>query len=504
MRLVFRESLPIKFYLMALRYIFISMILFNYTNAQDWSPTVILPKFNNGFIRSLDIGYYNDSMLFVAWDQDTNSNYYTDIINVSRCTGGIWSTPLTISSVNALASYPKFFLDHSDTLHIIWGERTTATISRINLIKHSKWNGVNWTIPETLIVNDSIMEDCYYYSLNDENVTQLIYGLAGPPDPSFGLRYKYKKNSIWYGPYSIRGNDDFNALKAQDGRLHVAYIDAEITNHDNDVYYQYLDSCNGSWNGPYVIHYSDLLDTMSFCPYLAVDTFGVKYCFWTEDYHGDCTTDDVLYSRSNDTAWSNPINITAEILPKYTIDCPTVIIDNYNFIHVGIGNYNDDHLDTATVYYKYYNGSNWSASYIISRVLAISTGIRLLADNITKLHIAWIADTLNDRRICYRSRNLLSILEWKTYQRINIKNISIFPNPLKNFGELFFNLNNMNYVCISIYDVQGKLVKNIISSVLNKGDHQVPFNLPNLSSGIYFLCIETKGEPITRKFILLK
>ena len=84
----------------------------------------------------------------------------------------------------------------------------------------------------------------------------------------------------------------------------------------------------------------------------------------------------------------------------------------------------------------------------------------------------------------------------------NITNVSVSPNPCENFTTFNFNLKNSNETNISIYDITGKLVDNVINSVITRGSQSVEYNTSNLNNGIYIYKINSDNEDITGKLII--
>ena len=57
---------------------------------------------------------------------------------------------------------------------------------------------------------------------------------------------------------------------------------------------------------------------------------------------------------------------------------------------------------------------------------------------------------------------------------------------------------------LNVYDIQGRLVKQIVQGTYEKGDHHVMFNGENLSSGLYFIQLHTGNSVKYSKVLLLK
>lgn len=83
-----------------------------------------------------------------------------------------------------------------------------------------------------------------------------------------------------------------------------------------------------------------------------------------------------------------------------------------------------------------------------------------------------------------------------------INNVSVSPNPSENYTIFNFNVKNSNETNISIYDITGKLVDNVINSVLTSGSQSVEYNTSHLNNGIYIYKISSENEDVTGKLII--
>jgi len=85
-----------------------------------------------------------------------------------------------------------------------------------------------------------------------------------------------------------------------------------------------------------------------------------------------------------------------------------------------------------------------------------------------------------------------------------------YPNPFNPNTLISYNLPLDCSVKMSVYDVAGRLVKNVINENQKAGYHDYNFNAGNLSSGIYFysvVAISTTGQKnfqSVKKFALIK
>lgn len=79
-----------------------------------------------------------------------------------------------------------------------------------------------------------------------------------------------------------------------------------------------------------------------------------------------------------------------------------------------------------------------------------------------------------------------------------------YPNPFNPATTIIWELDSNKMVEINLYDISGRLVRNITNSVYAAGTHQILFNAGNLSSGIYVVQLKTADIMLSQKMILLK
>ena len=79
-----------------------------------------------------------------------------------------------------------------------------------------------------------------------------------------------------------------------------------------------------------------------------------------------------------------------------------------------------------------------------------------------------------------------------------------YPNPFNPSTEISFSLDRSQVVKLSVYNLSGQLVSNLVNKQMNKGIHKVNFNASELNSGIYFYMLECEGFSETNKMLLIK
>jgi uncharacterized protein (TIGR02145 family) len=81
-----------------------------------------------------------------------------------------------------------------------------------------------------------------------------------------------------------------------------------------------------------------------------------------------------------------------------------------------------------------------------------------------------------------------------------------YPNPFNPTTQIRFALPESQQVTIQVYDVNGRLVAELLNNAMySAGNHQVSFDGSGLSSGIYIYTMRTSsGMSFTRKLLLVK
>ena len=104
----------------------------------------------------------------------------------------------------------------------------------------------------------------------------------------------------------------------------------------------------------------------------------------------------------------------------------------------------------------------------------------------------------------WRADNLLSFSEPIVQNEVseNISSTKIYPNPVVQNTNLSFELNRSSLVNISIYNLNGSLVKTLYDNVrMNKGNNISQINASELSMGTYIVVVKADEEQEVVKFI---
>ncbi len=79
-----------------------------------------------------------------------------------------------------------------------------------------------------------------------------------------------------------------------------------------------------------------------------------------------------------------------------------------------------------------------------------------------------------------------------------------YPNPFNPSTTLSFELPRRSDVTLSIFDIGGRLVTELVSGNLSRGSHSINWTCPECASGIYFATMTARDFSATQKLLLLK
>jgi len=82
--------------------------------------------------------------------------------------------------------------------------------------------------------------------------------------------------------------------------------------------------------------------------------------------------------------------------------------------------------------------------------------------------------------------------------------IPAYPNPFNPTTKISFTIDTPSEIQLDVYDVNGKLIDNILKGYYQSGMHGIGWNASEFASGMYFVHLVKQGERRTQKVMLLK
>ncbi len=87
---------------------------------------------------------------------------------------------------------------------------------------------------------------------------------------------------------------------------------------------------------------------------------------------------------------------------------------------------------------------------------------------------------------------------------VNVAIQSIYPNPFNNSTTVTYQIPKSGQVNLSVYDISGRLVDQLVDAYYKMGEHTITFNTKDLASGMYILHLKTEAGTHSRPVTLLK
>ncbi|MCB0282204.1 MAG: CotH kinase family protein [Calditrichaeota bacterium] len=82
--------------------------------------------------------------------------------------------------------------------------------------------------------------------------------------------------------------------------------------------------------------------------------------------------------------------------------------------------------------------------------------------------------------------------------------IETYPNPFNSNSTITFSIKQPGKIKLTIYDINGRKVAELLNEFKQAGEYKINFNAKDLSSGFYFVRLQSSHEVILNKMILLK
>ncbi|MFA7360022.1 MAG: T9SS type A sorting domain-containing protein [Candidatus Kapaibacterium sp.] len=104
----------------------------------------------------------------------------------------------------------------------------------------------------------------------------------------------------------------------------------------------------------------------------------------------------------------------------------------------------------------------------------------------------------------YNNGDLVSVTE-VTVQTPNGYSLSQnYPNPFNPSTKISYSISKAGFVKISLYNILGKEVMNMVSEQKQAGVYEYTLNSNNLNTGVYYYKMDINGFTTTRKLLLIK
>lgn len=139
-----------------------------------------------------------------------------------------------------------------------------------------------------------------------------------------------------------------------------------------------------------------------------------------------------------------------------------------------------------------------------------------LLENNVDAHLNIIEGVAHGDSIFYNSNSKIEVLNFFNEKLYNVcqacdssstdpgNEIKVFPNPFNSITTIEYYLNADDIINLSVYNVLGEKIKNLLNEFQSAGKHFFVINLATFPSGIYFVSLITAQNIFSKKIIFIK
>ena len=97
-----------------------------------------------------------------------------------------------------------------------------------------------------------------------------------------------------------------------------------------------------------------------------------------------------------------------------------------------------------------------------------------------------------------------AITTTKSIETTNNEKLKIYPVPTSNEVNIEFTLEETTNITLNIFDLNGRLVKSILTGKQTKGQHNINLSLNTFSNGVYFCRLQADNQIFTQKIVKIQ
>jgi hypothetical protein len=183
----------------------------------------------------------------------------------------------------------------------------------------------------------------------------------------------------------------------------------------------------------------------------------------------------------------------------------------------------DDTLSVSGVQIAFYSGNTRTSTFDVlvgNDPLHWVTAAAGLVSNGTSLNLQTFSFTPATGKYVRIVGHGNSVNAWNSYTEVQVQTgsslrssgkmnvahdiedpslLNSFPNPFNNYATIRFNIEKAGMVNLAVYDINGKPVKVLVSTRLEAGAYNIPFDASSKPAGTYILSLNYNGKVKVRK-----
>ncbi len=483
---LFNPLLSIK-YPGTLIFLFITLSV----NSQQWTDPINISNMP-GLDNQPDLCIDKNGVLHCVFTHKLASNWRKIYYAKSTDDGVTWTTPVDISlNPDTSLMNPHIIADTNNILYVTYDYNTMNPAA--TLIKLKTFDGNQWSEP--FVVSEGMYNSDYNELVVDHNNRVFIFWLY----LNQLIYYRIFNNGIFSDticPYPGSQTWMLFSAKVDDNNdIHCIgyYSDPGPPVFPQSIVYFKYEYLNNTWSDYTAISInasgggSDIDANIQNNPYIV---------YRQKTVSTGANNDSTMYTFYNGSAWSEPELVVNDPYEQQ------IAIDPYNRVHI----IDREKLETGTklVHYQKINGI-WQG-YIIDEADIVVANPEITETNNILYLVYYECYSNDDCRIKF-TKNCLTT-EVRTVQN-SWHNIRIFPNPFKTETTVEFELSNQIQIDISIYNLNGQKIKNLMNEKIKPGKYRLIWNGKDLNGkevmpGLYLVRLQSGRNIVTQPVEVIK
>jgi hypothetical protein len=84
-----------------------------------------------------------------------------------------------------------------------------------------------------------------------------------------------------------------------------------------------------------------------------------------------------------------------------------------------------------------------------------------------------------------------------------LSGFNVYPNPSQGLSTVSYYLNQTKSIKVELFELNGKLVKELSNKIQSTGNHSEIIDLQNVAKGVYFIKTTSEGAELSQKMIVI-